>query len=89
MSVSAGDKLMLSDELISYRFVPQTSFVPYAATADCPPPLQDTNTTLHSGPWVPGFPQIRSSRTPLILSGTIPVIPGIPGGYTWSFAANN
>ena len=84
---STGDKLTLSEELISYRFVPQTSFVPYAATADCPPPLQDTNTTLHSGPWLPGFPQIRSSRTPLILSGTTPVIPGLPGGYVWSFSA--
>lgn len=87
VSVSAGDKLMLSKNLLGYRFVPQTSFAPYPATADCPPPYEDTNATLYSGPWLPAFPQSRARSTETTLSGTVPVIPGLPGAYTWSLLA--
>jgi hypothetical protein len=89
VSVSTGDKLMLSKDLLGYRFVPQTSFAPYPATADCPPPFQDVATTLFSGPWLPGFPQRRSRSTETTLSGTVPVAFGLPGDYAWSLLASS
>jgi len=89
VNASTGDKLMLSKNLLAYRFVPQTSFLPYSVTGDCPPPNQDFATQLFTGPWLPGFPQSRSRSTETTLSGTTPIAFGIPGGYTWSLTASN
>jgi hypothetical protein len=85
---ATGDKLLLSMDLLGYRFSPQTAFISFPAMGDCMPPNQDIQTTLFSGPWLPGFPQTKRHSTDRTLSGTNPVIPGLPGDFVWSLQAH-